>query len=89
MKKICLVFILLMFSTVLISQQNFTEPENAINTNQLEEYAEDEEVDTEHDYDAQQMHYLARHPLDVNGSELEQLPAIDELLISNLTAYRK
>ena len=70
------------------SQRNFAEQENGLNINQLED-AEEDEAGTENDYDSQQLNFFAKHPLDINGAGLEQLPLIDHYLINNLTTYRK
>jgi hypothetical protein len=72
-----------------IAQQSEPEPASELYPNQLEESAEDEEGESENDYDAQQLAYFIKHPLDINGSDLDQLPLIGPLLVSNLTAYRK
>jgi hypothetical protein len=68
------------------SQDDYEHPGNA---NQLEDLAEDDELVPENDYDIQQLRYFARHPIDINSSDLEHLTWIDPLLVSNLSAYRK
>jgi hypothetical protein len=70
------------------SQLYVAEQENGININQLED-AEEDEAGAENDYDSQRLNFFVKHPLDINGTELEQLPLIDHYLIHNLTTYRK
>jgi len=71
------------------SQQNNADIENDVNADQLEDLNQDEDQESENDYDLQQLKYFSRHPLDINGTELEQLSLLDPLLISNLLSYRK
>jgi hypothetical protein len=89
MKFILTIFIISSFRVTAFTQQPVVEPASEINMNQLEESAEEEENETENDYDIQQLNYFIKHPLDINGTELEQLPFLDPLLINNLSAYRK
>src|SRR5690349_8548862 len=89
MKFILTILIISSFRVTTFTQQPVVEPASEINMNQLEESAEEEENETENDYDIQQLNYFIKHPLDVNGTELEQLPFLDPLLINNLSAYRK
>jgi hypothetical protein len=89
MKLMLAILTTLFFVVTGYSQQRVAETENDINANQLEELAEDEEGETENDYDLQQLNYFTRHPLDINGPDLGQLPLIDPLLLTNLKVYRQ
>jgi hypothetical protein len=71
------------------SQQSPQDVESDINSSQLEALMEDEDNDTENDYDIQQLRFFLKHPLDINGPDLEQLSMLDPLRITNLAAYRK
>ena len=59
------------------------------NSTQLEDLAEDEETASEDEHDSQQMQYFAKHPVDINSSDVEQITWLDPLLINNLSSYRK
>jgi len=77
------------YACMAYSQQNNTDIENDANADQLEDLNQDEDQESENDYDLQQLKYFSRHPLDINGTELEQLSLLDPLLINNLLSYRK
>ena len=89
MKIILIILIISFFPTHGFPQQPVVESVTEINANQLEESAEEEESETENDYDAQQLSFFIKHPVDINGPDLEQLPFINPILINNLSAYRK
>lgn len=71
------------------AQQVVNEPIAEINANQLEESADEQQDNSENDYESQQLNYFIKHPIDINGSDVEQLPLLHPLLIRNLQAYRK
>jgi hypothetical protein len=60
-------------------------------SNQLEDLAEVTEEDSEDDYNLQQIEQLKKQSVSINGSadELNQLPLLDALQISNIINYRK
>jgi hypothetical protein len=87
--KMVLAILIISFSWKAAAQQGNNEPEHEINTNRFEDQAEAEESESENDYDLQQLKHLIKHPLDINGSDLDQLPLIDPLHIHNLIAYRR
>ncbi|HUQ67038.1 MAG TPA: hypothetical protein VM101_12835 [Flavitalea sp.] len=82
-----LLFTISIFFFVLLA--NGQDADSDINTSQMEDLMQDEADESENDYDIQQLKYFIRHPLDINGSELEQLTLLHALQISNLSAYRK
>lgn len=83
-------FAILLFLLVQMSfaQTNGLDEVNGGNENFLEDLMQDEESESENDYDIQQLRYFIKHPIDVNGPDLEQLTLLDPLLISNLSSYR-
>jgi hypothetical protein len=87
--KMILAIFMMSFSWKAFAQQSDNEPGNEINTSRFEELAEAEESELENDYDLQQLKQFIKHPLDINGPDLNQLPLIDPLLIDNLLAYRR
>ncbi len=86
--KTLLTILMFFYFCIAYSQQNNADPENDVNTDQLEDLNQEEDQESENDYDLQQLKYFSRHPLDINGTELEQLSLLDPLLISNLLSYR-
>src|SRR5689334_8340473 len=89
MRVVFTILILSFFRFATFSQQPIIEPAAEINMNELESAAEDEETESENDYDLQQLNYFIKHPIDINGDDLDQLPQIDAILVNNLSTYRK
>ena len=82
------VLLLFLFAQLSFAQTNGLDEVFNDNANQLEDLMQDEESESENDYDIQQLRYFIKHPIDLNGPDLEQLTLLDPLLISNLSAYR-
>ena len=81
--------LLFLIAQLSFAQTNRLEEVNNDNANQLEDLMQDEDSESENDYDIHQLRNFIKHPIDLNGPDLEQLALIDPLLISNLSAYRK
>jgi hypothetical protein len=83
-----LVIILLLLNCSNVFPQQVNDDEEEFGASNLEELSQDEETESENDYDLQLLANLRKHPLNINGEEIQELPILDPLLVLNLSSYR-